>query len=344
MHPASISWAPTCTTMCRFPSCAVAQLHLSILPGPRARPAQSSRPPLANLANLWPSLVHHSNGPPGLAPTSGQSQARQKIRFHSLSGSDSAVIPACAHSGPVQSAKSSLNIKMHFPVLSSIQLFTSLLSLRCPLAALLLSAGRQCPFPTNQVPPKLFRSKLSLLATSPAIRQIHRNTQLWRKFIANSSQPWRFSKCEKLQDCRAVQFWSSLNVCLIFIAVISTAVTENVYEELGVWTAKLQYHNKYWYWCNTIINKRIYWNNSVLFSFLRNSFCSNNCISMNSGDSLLKRGGYTDFIDRIFFANPHSLITLKVLFLHNLWRYVRVKSSKGLGRRYASLGGMQDCK
>ena len=32
----------------------------------------------------------------------------------------------------------------------------------------------------------------------------------------------------------AVQFWSSLNVCLIFIAVISTAVTENVYEELGV--------------------------------------------------------------------------------------------------------------
>ena len=198
---------------------------------------------------------------------------------------------------------------MHFPVLSSIQLFTSLLSLRCSLAALLLSAGRQCPFPTNQVPPKMFRSELSLLATSPAIRQIHRNTQLWRKFIANSSQPWRFSKCEKLQDCRAVQFWSSLNVCLIFIAVISTAVTENVYEELGVWTAKLQYHNKYWYWCNTIINKRIYWNNSVLFSFLRNSFCSNNCISMNSGDSLLKRGGYTDFIDRIFWP------------IHTLWSH-----------------------
>ena len=153
----------------------VAPLYLA-WPQGQASPVfqATSGQPGKPLAKFGPSQQWTS----GLAPTSGQSQARQKIRFHSLSGSDSAVIPACAHSGPVQSAKSSLNIKMHFPVLSSIQLFTSLLSLRCSLAALLLSAGRQCPFPTNQVPPKLFRSKLSLLATSPAIRQIHRNTQL----------------------------------------------------------------------------------------------------------------------------------------------------------------------
>lgn len=178
MHPASIYWAPTCTTTCRFPSCAVAPLYIA-WPQGQASPVfqATSGQPGKPLAKFGPSQ-QWTSGHPGLAPTSGQSQARQKIRFHLLSGSDSAVIPACAHSGPVQSAKSSLNIKMHFPVLSSIQLFTSLLSLRCSLAALAF-CRQAVPFPNQSSASEVFfRSELSLLATSPAIRQIHRNTQL----------------------------------------------------------------------------------------------------------------------------------------------------------------------
>lgn len=111
-------------------------------------------------------------------------------------------------------------------LLSSIQLFTSLLSHRCSLTAVLLCAIRSA---------LLFKKCL----------KVDQNSYCWQNLSRHQVSPPKILNCErkllqmrrncedlasvkKPQDCCLLQLWSSLNVCEIFIAVINPAVTENV--------------------------------------------------------------------------------------------------------------------
>merc|ERR1712037_73781 len=106
---------------------------------------------------LWPSR------PSSDLP--GQSQARQKIRFHSLSGPDSAVTPVWVQCR-VQKIIIEYQNALSPVLLSSLQLFASLLS---------LALSRQCLL--SKCLEVGCWSKLALLATSLAISSIE-NTQL----------------------------------------------------------------------------------------------------------------------------------------------------------------------